>query len=768
MAFFLLESRFCLVLSTPSLSYITHSLPRSPTSSRELYRHGRPKAMADFNSSDIEFDEPEPRFPNLARNAIAKIVEDAASARIQSKKTVKNLQLTTSPGVDYARAGWENKFEAFCTNTLRHKPGQVPDPEAILRFFSALPDYVHNRRRNEDTTAVTIGHFEQGLRHILNLLCFKHADFSKTLGKSFALRAQSLFNQLVHDGKISKSPTREKQRIGVHTMLEMNVGLFRQGLKDSYSWDVTIQRLATLACQTAFASRAGDFMKSPHWDGQHTMKWKHLEFKLTKDDLLGELLEGVFTLTNCKGDKDDQYHNESVRVSSTKAEHSLLCPLRLLVSLAIRTRQVVPTTAADLFQQLRTSRSGRVVWSNPEAPVFVQIGRRSASLVPDTTAPAAQVLDTLRKAADIAGFTCLPVTHDIRRGSAKEISKLKDAEVPNLQLAGQAIFHKARSTNLGTTKEYTGGLDYDHHNARLEQAPATYKFGAPKRAPASYKPVGRLPQEQITQLCEQYLLDPAKQQDRAKAAEWFKKDHRRKWAEEQDAKMDQPIAEEDEGDSDAVDVLPEVPDVLTNSDDVQASVDYFASLADRKRRRRATAVAGPLKKPRSAGNGEDSLGSRKKCPECAFTKGDFLSKKRLRDHLQKMHGKSEEDAARIVLTLTDPSFVVDGAEENSDDEDEVTLPVRSKPAPRNQKASVSKTISTAKSKITASLAVAVDLDVVQNPSLVEAPSQRASRRAKSNAITALKVNTDIHGVEATANVNPFSEELDDDDWYPFD
>lgn len=78
--------------------------------------------MADFNSSDIEFDEPAPppRFPNLARNAIAKIVEDA-SARIQSKKTIKNLQLTTSPGVDYARAGWENKFQAFCTTTLNHK-----------------------------------------------------------------------------------------------------------------------------------------------------------------------------------------------------------------------------------------------------------------------------------------------------------------------------------------------------------------------------------------------------------------------------------------------------------------------------------------------------------------------------------------------------------------------------------------------------------------------------------------------------------------------
>lgn len=75
----------------------------------------------DLNSSELEFDEPVRRFPNLAKNAIAKIIENADSARIQSKKMVKGLQLTISPGVDYARAGWENKFETFCVNALRHR-----------------------------------------------------------------------------------------------------------------------------------------------------------------------------------------------------------------------------------------------------------------------------------------------------------------------------------------------------------------------------------------------------------------------------------------------------------------------------------------------------------------------------------------------------------------------------------------------------------------------------------------------------------------------
>lgn len=49
-------------------------------------------------------------------------------------------------------------------------------------------------------------------------------------------------------------------------VLDINTKPFQNALINTKSWDATIQRLVTLACQTAFACRAGDFLQSPNWD----------------------------------------------------------------------------------------------------------------------------------------------------------------------------------------------------------------------------------------------------------------------------------------------------------------------------------------------------------------------------------------------------------------------------------------------------------------------------------------------------------------------
>jgi hypothetical protein len=133
--------------------------------------------------------------------------------------------------------------------------------------------------------------------------------------------------------------------------------------------------------------------------------------------------------------------------------------------LAIRTHRVEATKAAALFDQLHNSHSHRFLWTHPEEPVFSKIERKNTGLLLGTSAPASQIEETMRKAADLAGFVCQPITHDIRQGCAQEISKLKAVDIPELQLAGQALSHKAKSTLLGTTKEYVGCMEFDHLNA---------------------------------------------------------------------------------------------------------------------------------------------------------------------------------------------------------------------------------------------------------------------------------------------------------------
>jgi leucyl aminopeptidase (aminopeptidase T) len=78
---------------------------------------------------------------------------------------------------------------------------------------------------------------------------------------------------------------------------------------------------------------------------------------------------------------------------------------------------------------------------------------------------------------------------------------------------------------LGTTKEYVGCPEFDHHNAQLEQAPNESVAGAPKVAGKAYQPPRRQTQSEVTQHCERYNLNPAVKQQRAKATEWYKKKH---------------------------------------------------------------------------------------------------------------------------------------------------------------------------------------------------------------------------------------------------
>ncbi|KAA1086444.1 hypothetical protein PGTUg99_016079 [Puccinia graminis f. sp. tritici] len=609
--------------------------------------------MSDFNSSDMEFEAPKPQFPNLAKNAVEKIVADSSRARLESKKKVKSLQYITTPGVDYARAGWINKFNSYLSETLHYKEGKVPNDDAIIRFFASAPDFIENRRRNEESAAVTYGHFEQGLKHILNALTFRHSEFKAT--SHFKKRIYSLFNELANDGRLSRNPTRDKQRVGIHQMADLNKALFQQALRDNLSWDVTIQRLTTLAFQTAFACRAGDIAKSPQWDGTHVLKWKDIDIRYSSEEFIGAVLVGFFTLTQCKGEKNDAYHNETIRVVSTAPEHGLLCPLRLIISLAIRTHRVEPTTAAALFEQLRNSRSHRVVWTHPEEPVFSNIEHKNTGLLLGTSAPASQIEETMRKAANLAGFICQPITHDIRRGCAREVSKLKGVDVPDLQLAGQALFHKSKSTQLGTTKEYVGCMEFDHLNARLDQAPKKYSHGAPKLAENPYMPPGRQSTDQVSEHCKEYKLDPGIKQHRARATEYFKKDHQAEWSRKQLARQDLPIGEKESETNEIPPPLPKIPDALLDTYDIESFIDYMAKLTDRKRRiKTAKALQEASKKPRCAPIQGDSLGTRKKCPEPNCGIGtSFVSKKRLRDHMLKMHGKSQAQAEEAVLGATD-------------------------------------------------------------------------------------------------------------------
>jgi hypothetical protein len=196
-------------------------------------------------------------------------------------------------------------------------------------------------------------------------------------------------------------------------------------------------------------------------------------------------------------------------------------------------------------------------------------------------------------------------------------------------------------------------MEFDHLNARFDQAPKEYSHGAPKVSEKLYKPPCQQTTNQVTEHCKTYKLDPGIKQHRARASEYFKKDHHTEWSRKQSARQDLPIGEEESETDD--NPLPDIPDALLDTNNIESFIDYMAKLTDRKRCiRTAKLLQEAIKKPCRALIQGDSLGTRKKCPEPNCRIGmDFISKRRLRDHMLKMHGKSQAQAEEAVVGATD-------------------------------------------------------------------------------------------------------------------
>jgi hypothetical protein len=99
------------------------------------------------------------------------------------------------------------------------------------------------------------------------------------------------------------------------------------------------------------------------------------------------------------------------------------------------------------------SRADRVLrWKYPELPFIAAIkAPRSGLLVIDKAAVNKQVLDTVKKMGDIAGYLPILLTHDIRRGGAKDLAKLpKDVMKVHDAATARAMGHN----NVKTGKVY--------------------------------------------------------------------------------------------------------------------------------------------------------------------------------------------------------------------------------------------------------------------------------------------------------------------------
>lgn len=75
---------------------------------------------ADFNSSDIEFEDDAPKaFQHAGQASCAKMLDHALEDRLSSKKASKALTYTNiNPRAEYKVALWTNRLQYFRENVL--------------------------------------------------------------------------------------------------------------------------------------------------------------------------------------------------------------------------------------------------------------------------------------------------------------------------------------------------------------------------------------------------------------------------------------------------------------------------------------------------------------------------------------------------------------------------------------------------------------------------------------------------------------------------
>ncbi|KAK5234661.1 hypothetical protein LTR47_004104 [Exophiala xenobiotica] len=165
--------------------------------------------------------------------------------------------------------------------------------------------------------------------------------------------------------------------------------------------------------------------------------------------------------------KNDPEKALKVELGQLHAENNCVDITKLLVAYALRIDVVEQKTWEDLITVVSQRPSKRFIWKHRDWPVFFALtrGERLDFFKP---AKVDQQRRFLRRAAGLTGMPQLPVSHDIRRGAAADISSLESSTNP--EGVRRSLSHTPTAVDKGVTDKYAGRLKGDSWAARLDDS----------------------------------------------------------------------------------------------------------------------------------------------------------------------------------------------------------------------------------------------------------------------------------------------------------
>ncbi|KAJ9636756.1 hypothetical protein H2199_007750 [Coniosporium tulheliwenetii] len=492
---------------------------------------------ADFNSSDLEAEPPANPHADLGGRAIMSMLNNAFEERKNSKFTVKNMTLTMgAPGTRHERDRWGNMFYAFFKDVLKKdKASQVPTGEDLVRFVARIPSHLGSTRDSGVPSCLYVQH---GLKHVIMVLAFDHAAF--TLDKRDRLRLSTTIDGLVKDGAITKDPTRAKQWVTAKLLTRLVSAHFQQAVTEgTRSWDAVISRASLWISRQPSPAGVGKWSEV-----NSTADWSASgSSTVTSGPSATPKLVAKFDLLYEKG-KNDASTSRSVRIDAGEDPTlGVMCPVKLLLAHAMRIGAVASTTFEDLVAGARRQPDFAVVWTQPSWPVISAISSAGDRLLVGKPGCSKQMNDTLRKATDAAGMLDHVVSHDLRRGSARDLSHLATTTsgVATASVAAD-MGHSYTARTKGLTQAYVGPKRDANWQKRLANSQTEEDPFGPDFAVKPYKKQ-RLDPKELTAFCEANGSDPSDRKARDVAAVQWHKMRRSQWVDQQRAGRAAPSEE---------------------------------------------------------------------------------------------------------------------------------------------------------------------------------------------------------------------------------
>ena len=155
-------------------------------------------------------------------------------------------------------------------------------------------------------------------------------------------------------------------------------------------------------------------------------------------------------------------------------KYNVVCPIALLVALALRHMLVEGSTATDIFTRACARTDRRIIWKFPYLPVCPAFcgaeDHGSARCLLDKAAVTSQALDLLKQMGLVSNLLSRVHVHALREGHARDVAHLEVKSGQGLVTneVRLSLGHSERTYRNGTTQKYIGDPTQLLYNDRVQ------------------------------------------------------------------------------------------------------------------------------------------------------------------------------------------------------------------------------------------------------------------------------------------------------------